>query len=614
MRIAGWALGLSMAVAGIGVAVGASQGVAIETRAAAATMTPGTNGSVCGVNSNSNNGVKVGTSSKGGDMSITVGAGATTLHLYAAAWKGVTGLSLNISGATANPSSIALTADEGVSNGTPFTLSGDEDDFKFDIALSNITTDTTITFTTSIAKRCVVWNATYDVAPSDPTITLGSSTLSLNGTESKNVSVSFASLTNNITVSQSSENGGEVTLGSASISKDASSPVSFSIAGKTPGTVNVSFASPGATTRTLTVTVTDWVYSDITLTTDENYVSDYYVGDAQNLNGITVTYIEASTFPGGTRETDVTQSAAFNFNSSSAGRRKTLTATYQDHTTDDVVYYNVSEKPEAAILFGSAEGSLNVNGASVSGNDKYSKEWTVTTAGTTSFTANSGYAQIGSGSSPATSITFSATISNSSVNVVSFSAKFGGFNNTAGVVTLKVGETTVGTGNLNANNDIEVSATKIVSGTTLTVTVTSIARGVKAYYISYKAKTDKDLLDDFVKEFMFMDTQSGDTYDESRCTSNYTAAKTEFKKYPEAAKNTFLTSSDYADAAARLRKWAKANHEVIADEGTFSSSGSFYIRSTDRNEETANVSLIVISGVAAVAASGYFFLRKKKEN
>ena len=65
-----------------------------ETGYTAATMTAGTNGSSCTVNSYS--GIKVGTSSKGGDMSITVPSGATKLVVYAAAWKGVTGLSLNI--------------------------------------------------------------------------------------------------------------------------------------------------------------------------------------------------------------------------------------------------------------------------------------------------------------------------------------------------------------------------------------------------------------------------------------------------------------------------------------------------------------------------------------
>lgn len=125
-----------------------------------ATMTAGTNGSSAVVNNKS--AIKVGTSKAGGDMSITVPAGATTLHLYAAAWKGVSGLSLNLSGATVSPTSISLTADDGISSNSPFTLSGDENDFEFDISLSNITAETTIKFTSSAAKRFVVWGATYE--------------------------------------------------------------------------------------------------------------------------------------------------------------------------------------------------------------------------------------------------------------------------------------------------------------------------------------------------------------------------------------------------------------------------------------------------------------------
>ena len=119
------------------------------------TLSAGTNGSAATVNDQT--AIKVGTSSKGGDMSVTVPAGTTTLHVHAAAWNGVTGLSLNISGATSSPTSISLTADSGISGNSPFTLNGNPEDFYFEIALSNIITETTIKFTSSIAKRFAVW-------------------------------------------------------------------------------------------------------------------------------------------------------------------------------------------------------------------------------------------------------------------------------------------------------------------------------------------------------------------------------------------------------------------------------------------------------------------------
>lgn len=119
------------------------------------TLIAGTNGSNATVNGE--DAIKVGTGSYGGDMSVTVPSGTKKLHVHAAAWNGVTGLSLNISGATCSPSSINLTADNGVANSSPFTLSGKPEDFYFELTLSNITTETTIKFATSIKKRFVIW-------------------------------------------------------------------------------------------------------------------------------------------------------------------------------------------------------------------------------------------------------------------------------------------------------------------------------------------------------------------------------------------------------------------------------------------------------------------------
>lgn len=144
----------------------------VRAEEVAATMAAGTNGSACTVNGN--DGIKVGTSKAGGDMTITVPAGTTKLHFYAAAWKGVSGLSLNISGITANPNSVALLADDGVTSNSPFTLSGDAN--KYDITLDGVTSEKTITLTSSIAKRFVVWGATYETSSggesgsSDPTV------------------------------------------------------------------------------------------------------------------------------------------------------------------------------------------------------------------------------------------------------------------------------------------------------------------------------------------------------------------------------------------------------------------------------------------------------------
>lgn len=141
-----------------------------------------------------------------------------------------------------------------------------------------------------------------------------------------------------------------------------------------------------------------------------------------------------------------------------------------------------SGETTGTITFGSSD--VKINDASVTGDDDLGNEWTITTVGTDSFTSNAAYYQVGSSKKPAESITFTTTLP-SPVNITSMSAKFGGFSGTAGTVALKVGDTTIGTGSLNASNDVVISSTSTASGTVLTVTVTGISKGVKAYYISY---------------------------------------------------------------------------------------------------------------------------------
>ena len=117
----------------------------------------------CTVNGNAC--IKIGTSSAGGSMTITVGAGATKLVFYAAAWNNVSGLSLAITaptGVTTDMQAVALTFDSGVAGNTKnYVLNGNEDDYKFVLNLTGVTAETTLTLTTTLAKRCVVWGAQY---------------------------------------------------------------------------------------------------------------------------------------------------------------------------------------------------------------------------------------------------------------------------------------------------------------------------------------------------------------------------------------------------------------------------------------------------------------------
>lgn len=146
------------------------------------------------------------------------------------------------------------------------------------------------------------------------------------------------------------------------------------------------------------------------------------------------------------------------------------------------------ENKTVTISFGTS--FTRIDSKDVSFVDELGNTWTVATVGTGSFTPNPSYYQVGSSSQPATSITFKCTLP-SNVEVTSFKAKFGGFNGTAGDISLQVGETTVGTGKLNANASVEVSSSSSVTGNELTITVNSISKGVKVYNITYAYKTEE---------------------------------------------------------------------------------------------------------------------------
>ena len=135
------------------------------------------------------------------------------------------------------------------------------------------------------------------------------------------------------------------------------------------------------------------------------------------------------------------------------------------------------------ITFGTK--NVKITKASMTAADDQGNSWKITTVGTTSFSQQPTYSQVGKKDEPAKTITFTTTLSKKDVKVTSLSAKFGGFNGTAGTIKLSVGSTEIGTGSLSETKDVTVTSTSEASGTQLTVTVENIAKGVKCYNISY---------------------------------------------------------------------------------------------------------------------------------
>ncbi len=128
-----------------------------------ATMAKGSTNSYDDVTINSQSSIKMGSSKAAGNMTITVGAGATKLKFYCVAWKGEGGAScpVTFSGATVTPNSFNPVANDVISGSTKaFTLENVET-YLIEVTLSGITSETSITLTTT--KRAIVWGAQYAV-------------------------------------------------------------------------------------------------------------------------------------------------------------------------------------------------------------------------------------------------------------------------------------------------------------------------------------------------------------------------------------------------------------------------------------------------------------------
>ena len=217
-------------------------------------------------------------------------------------------------------------------------------------------------------------------------------------------------------------------------------------------------------------------------------------------NGVTGTALNATLQEGIDWISDITVGSdkitfVTTANDGEEDRTATITLSYEgaEDVTITITQGHYTAPPtEGMITFGSEEGSTKINGKIVTGDDTMGNTWTITTTfsgESTSFTQHAGYSQVGSADNPATSITFTTTLP-SETTITSFEAKFGGYNKTAGTVNLKVDDATVGTGSLNGSEEVVVESTSIVTGTTLTVTVTDIDKGVNCYYISYSTTTD----------------------------------------------------------------------------------------------------------------------------
>ncbi len=134
------------------------------------TLTPGTEGSAVKVkiSDTTYDGIKLGTGSKTGNMTVTVPASKNALYIHAAGWNSTT-CTLNITtaatGVTLTPASWTLTANAGIKSNPPFAFDGDVTaSYCCKVKIEGNTAGVTITLSSAntSAGRCVIWGVNAD--------------------------------------------------------------------------------------------------------------------------------------------------------------------------------------------------------------------------------------------------------------------------------------------------------------------------------------------------------------------------------------------------------------------------------------------------------------------
>lgn len=299
----------------------------------------GTNSSSCTVSGD--DGIKLGSGTKGGDIDIEVPAGATKLILYAASWNNVTGLKFNITpAAKVSPTSINLSSDSGISGNSPFTLGGSKESYRFEIDLIGITTDTTLNFETSATKRAVIWDAyclipssgggggggSTDVKVTNISVSPSSSTLDIGETVALSASVTPTNATNKaVTWSSDDEDVASVST-SGVVTANGAGTCTITATAKdgsgVTGTASISVKQPAATLSSISIS---------------GQKTEYSIGESFVKPTVTAHYSDGTT-------ANVTSNAEFSgFSSTSSGQR-TITVSYTEGSITKTVTYTINVK------------------------------------------------------------------------------------------------------------------------------------------------------------------------------------------------------------------------------------------------------------------------------
>ena len=306
--------------------------------------TGGTSATDCKIRINNvdYDGIKAGTGKISGKMVITVPSGTKYLHLHVAAWNGET-VTLSVTPEEYSDE-IALTANSGISNSSPFAFYGaanTEDYYKVITFAEALTEETALTFTATSGRRFVVWGVTAEEEGTNSPL----ASISVDASQATTVFYVGDEFTNEgvvVTAYYEDQTTKNVT------NKAEFSGYDMSKAGVQEVTVSY---TENEVTKTNTYNITVKAPATLTgISLSGDYPTEFTQGDAFSSEGIVVTanYDDQST-------KDVTEDATFEGYDMSKVGAQTVTVSYEGKTaTYDITVNEYVEPSELTVDFESA--------------------------------------------------------------------------------------------------------------------------------------------------------------------------------------------------------------------------------------------------------------------
>ena len=282
---------------------------------------------------NEDAGVKCGSGSKAGSMSISVpNEDAIKLQAYVGGWKGDT-VTINVTattGVTVTPTSLTPTSDNSFTgSGTSFTIASPET-YLVEFELENATDETVITLTAANASNCrfVVWGARYQI-DAGKHLLIETNTHNTGPFDYRVDSESWVYL-----MASDLETGDSFTSG-LTWTVSAEGIIDYSVDGYTwlvfkplaVGSVEVTCNHEGYPDATATITINPGTLTSVTVTGSMSKTS-YYVGESWSPAGLTATAGYDSGY-----SKDVTSEVAWTYSPASPAlnvNSVVATATYEE--------------------------------------------------------------------------------------------------------------------------------------------------------------------------------------------------------------------------------------------------------------------------------------------